>query len=1204
MTFIVLAIIILSGVFLLYAILKRDGKRINFWQSFLCGIGYKIVNHYFSTSSAKIALFAMRAIVTISGVTLFSIPAIELVLHRSASENYWQLILKWDNVDSVVAIVAIFLIAIVAVLFFLTHKVDTNKIEENQKQIKSAIECSEKRNEDHHEELKKLIQNLTPENKAIIINLLQSIKKQIDSLKLKTAYDLLLRLQDESEKFHPNNNQLISQLEYWKGTCSKYLDHNRAEAEFEKAYNHSLLTGSFDINAHEGYIFTLCARHKENEAQQIARILQDNTVDNVWGYVPDFILTDDKKQFYDNLRTKNQDLADSLIGEMILLSQIRLDDFSVSDFDTIERNALLLKYNTLPLWILQLAQAITAFWSHPSIRFFDKNLITPESETLHNLAESFIKLIEDSEIRPLLPDIELYHSVTGYFRDRSIYWIEKIKNIPSRPHSLKPLLLSFLLYDSGKVEEAIYTLKEWENRPIEGDLQLIKYAILSHNWEEVSLLLDNLSNKQIPKDGYYWLLNLGRYHSEQYYSALKVVKFQTEEDTALYYAFIDFFNGDESVIPLILSKYDDSHKAFMVFYPLVYQKYGDYDTAINITKKLLSSGVHDQASEMYINLLESSHKNDELYRYLKNLRESGNEDIYLLVKELNLAEQLDDFEEGEHLSKRLYELLPNDSNILFHRLLNLYKNRNKIEEIVNLFDKFLTIRLDYNQICNIANIYILIGRIDLSIEFLYQQICKSSDQRLKDLFFSVHTQPGAAEIINAEHVTVAAGDIVQIKYGKKRFEEKITIGSIYEDFIGKKRGDEIVINLGPKIQHFVIKQIHNPYYGILKEASKDIQNNKSKSFRTVNIKDFGDNIIDSIKALVASFGNQDKVLDLDNKYKNHSISLYSFVANNDIGQLYDFIFGEKYKYQIPFHILELRHHISNLKGTKKDIVIDLPSLILLHRILGNSVYKLSCQFHISKGTYSHLQQTYDKERYCLPSILSIAAIQNLFDKQIKKRDRCVANLIKDLLSWIDSYCIVDYIPQKLNIEDYGKDDMLRDIQFDSLLLALEKGWILVSEDAYLNEITNYCIINSEALLALFCDELKIEMLDFLNTCHFVGCFTSPQFISNQYNRMAHNKQNDFNYCLESIGYNPFALKNVVLASINIWNGLYTTEKKRVITNMLTLALKQYSYQAATSIFKLVSQLISDPLLLDCYIDALRIINPAFNPNLNQSEPKH
>lgn len=175
--------------------------------------------------------------------------------------------------------------------------------------------------------------------------------------------------------------------------------------------------------------------------------------------------------------------------------------------------------------------------------------------------------------------------------------------------------------------------------------------------------------------------------------------------------------------------------------------------------------------------------------------------------------------------------------------------------------------------------------------------------------------------------------------------------------------------------------------------------------------------------------------------------------------------------------------------------------------------------------------------------------------------------------------------------------MLRDIQFDSLLLALEKGWILASEDGYLNEITNYVIINSETLLALFCDELKIEMLDILNSCHFVGCFISPQFIYNQYDRMAHNKQNEFDYCLESIGYNPFALKNVILASVFIWNGLYTPTKKRAVTNMLTLTLKQYSYEAAESIFKLVLQLIRDPLLLECYIDALRIMNPAFNPKI-------
>lgn len=98
--------------------------------------------------------------------------------------------------------------------------------------------------------------------------------------------------------------------------------------------------------------------------------------------------------------------------------------------------------------------------------------------------------------------------------------------------------------------------------------------------------------------------------------------------------------------------------------------------------------------------------------------------------------------------------------------------------------------------------------------------------------------------------------------------------------------------------------------------------------------------------------------------------------------------------------------------------------------------------------------------------------------------------------------------------------------------------------------------------------------------------------------MAHNKLNNFDYCLESIGYNPFALKNVIIASVFIWDGLYTTAKKRVVTNMLTLILKQYNYQAAEKIFTLVQQLIRDPLLLECYIDALRIINPVFDSKVS------
>lgn len=1197
MVFIALIIIISAGVFLLLAMVRKEGQKIDFWQSFLCSISNKIINHYFSTSSARIALYTIRGITALGSASLFGLPALEIVLNRTSNKNYWQLILKWDNVDTIVSIVSIISLVLVAAIFFLTHKVDAKKIEDSQKQIQRAIAISEEKNDNRHEELKKLIQNLSPENKVIIINLIHSIKEQIDSLKLKTAYDLLLRLEEEAEKFCPDNNQLISQLEHSKGSCSKYIDHLRAEKEFEKAYKYSQLTGVIDVNASEGYIFALCARHKENEALQIAETLRANAIDNVWSYIPDFILTTDKKQFYDNLRNVNQDLADSLIGEMILLSQIREEDFHVSDFETIERDDLLLTYKTLPLWILQLAQAIATFWRTPSIRFFEKDLKTTESEKLFGLTDRFIKLIEDSEIRPLLPDIELYHSVAGYLRDRSNYWIEKVKQLPSRNHSLKPLLLSFLLYDSGKVEEAIFTLKEWKDRPLEGDIQLLKYAMLSHNWEDVTVQLNRLSEGPIPEDGYYWMLNLGRYHSEKYYALLKQMKLLTEEQTSLFHAFIDFFNGDDSSVQLILSKYPNSHRAFAPFYPLVYQKQGDYETAIAITQNLLSPGVHDQASEMYMNLLETSHKNDELYQYLQDLRKRGNDDIPLLIKELNLAEQLDDYEAGENLSKKLYDLLPDNSNVIFHRLLNLYKSRNNTDEIIGLFDKLHTVRFDYNQIRNIVNVYILIGKIDLAIEFLYQQICKSTDQRLKDLFFQVHIQPGAAEIIDKEHDIVAEGDIIQFKSGKQRFEEKITIGSIYEDFIGKRRGDEMTVNLGSKTQRLIIKHIHNPYYGVMKQVSKDIQNNKSKSFRTVNIKDFGDNIIDSLKALVASFVCKEN-LDLDNKYKNHGISLYSFVANNDIGQLYDFIFGEKYKYQFPFPILEMRHKISNLKGSDRDVVLDLSSLILIHRILGDDADELSCHLHISKGTYSHLQQAYDRECYCMPSGLSSYASQNLFDEGVKKRDRNIANIIKDLLSWIDSYCKVDYIPQKLNIEDYGKDDLLRDIQFDSLLLALDKGWILVSEDAYLNEITAYSIINCEAALALFYDELKIGMIDFLNSCHFVGCLISPQYISCQYDRMAHNKLNNFDYCLESIGYNPFALKNVIIASVFIWDGLYTTAKKRAVTNMLTLILKQYNYQAAEKIFTLVQQLIRDPLLLECYIDALRIINPVFDSKVS------
>ncbi len=1167
---------------MLSSLFPKVFKSAPFWKRFFVATSKKVINHYCVTTPAKVIMYIIRMNCVGYGFFTFGYPSIEAIC---SNRSIW-LSLKWTDTDWKLTFVFVAINALLGVVYLITQRYggletkEAHERQEKQHQEQIAIEKSIQKTVEHgNSGIQTIMETLAcfpSPSQSIIIRNIRDTQKDIENLRLKAALNHLKGLREQVDEHCPDSIHSLAKLEYWEACCIKYSDTKQSVAKYAKAYS-LYQTSNIPKEIAEGYVFALCFEGDFNKAQQIVDLNLSNEVDSCWKYIPLFLNSSNKQDFFVDNHINNNHLIETILGESIMLLQKHNQQIKLNQFSLEPNVELELTYNTFSIWVLYLSYALSDFMSDLYLPFNKDKLSSDKSEMLYTLCTNFLKKDESHDIKGVLPDIELYHAFTGYLHDGDPGWINKLKEQLNNCHDkdMAHMFLSFVLFHNNQKSEAIQLLKDFSSTNHNLDWTLMSMLVFEGLWDDIENLMQNMIKQQlieVPPFGYHMIINVVRIFPERFSILAQEFTLQDKKTDLVFKKFILFFEGDSTVIEFLIEHESDASNTFANYYPLVYEAKGDLETALRKTKELLLSEGINENTIRYASLLEKTGKDKELLVFLRSIRKKGIRHTPFLYKELHMAFRIHDHNASVEICDELKKLYPDDIPVMYNSIMSYYHAGKVLMGRNDLIEKLKNAKLGTIEIQNIFNVLINENEPAEALDFLYCCIKNSTNQDLRDFFYQVHLDEELGQLIDKDKTIVEEGDYIEYYDGSITMSSEIRANSLISEFIGKTVGATIQLNLGVRLQTFTLTRIQSKYAGLVAQIALDIQNNLSSSIRCFSFDDIKDNPIEGLKKVTEAYRGVDtdtynrSLQQQIQKYYNGECPIGIAKGKTDLKGLYELLFGDFKIIQKPY--LELKSRYSGLfNNPNVNIVLDLSSLILIHAITKKTGINITHKFIISQRTYDYLRESALASKRSPQDVLYGKNITTNLDqfKSINDNPLYLSSILSDLLQWIKLHCEIQIAEEMIDCQN---DEMppIMEIHLESILLSQKPNNILVSEDVWMfNHYESPCVVNTEFIFNEIGQNSHI-ISNYFTALNYVGHNISGDFIIEQILLKECGNNNSFEYCLETLKHNPYVLSNLMSVSYKLESGFITPQRFNLLEQVFYTIFLSLGYERALYVF--------------------------------------
>lgn len=1031
----------------------------------------------------------------------------------------------------------------------------------------------------------------------LIRNILPQLQHYINQLHIVDALSIL-----ESFREYINTDRipdwfLLSKVDYLIGMCSKYTDAKRCRTSLIVSFDELAKCGKYDSDIFAGRLYVAIRDNDKNFAKEIIKTLKERTPNNKWITVAELYFSSDFITEVSNLKGENKDYISALLlelGKREVMNCISVSNYEIPKIDciTIENYCL---------WPFYLSVLLTRFVQKWSYQPWGISLgYKKESDDLYELSERYYKLLNQTQMKNNLVDLDFTHAFVAYNHDQNPLWIEKMKGFKYTlgMKDIYFLMLSSMLIHEGKNLEAAQRLASYGDDANAVILQSrLNLALRSNDINEIKNIYQFavehivlIKNEEL--NFFATCLQVCANEISIYIPQLNIEDIISKK---VLIEICNYYLDNEIDIDLLLHEKSNIHNLLKPYVALIFNKAGLTDEGIELVEPILSMDYYDIRTHVYITLLRQDQKyNSKLYNFIGILREHNIATDDLLQLELSMSEKMQDFERSLIISTILHEKYPENGSLMEHYIMALVRTHKyeKLEEISKDLNK-----LDYPEACisNIFNAYLISGFVDIAVQFLYKEIEKTNSQSLKDLFYQIRLNKDIDSIIMKQYDVVSDDSYLLLDVnGKEEFSE-ITKGSHYEALIGKHVGENIEIELFKGLIKITIKAVFNKYFKLIRETTEDIAKNKSKTIQSFTIDDLtgGDGLIANMRKLS---GHGEEYLAEVNKmketYKKGETTLYSLINDYQLlSDVFDHLFGSfEIRMKPTVYVSQQVQHIGyDIKSATP--VLELTGLIMLQELSIRFKLKFEKKFIIAKALQVAIDDCISKEKNGYPSGLSTEAIENM--TFIHKDHHYVLSKLTDLKEWVTSNCLIESDEEILNHDFSSFDRDIARLHLITTILAHKPGRILLTEDWFLTKINfsefqAVSVCNWLALMGIG-DTSDIQI--YLANCHFIGCYITADYICEQYYNRNAKKKNHFDYCLTNIKENPVISEEVNIAVQRILSGITDASDKLIATQMLASILMHFPYETANMLAHMSCKAYPVRDYIDCMKDAFRIAHP-------------
>lgn len=1169
-----IVLLIVLAVGLIY----RYNEKIGQWLPWIWkNIGQPIFNYLFVLSVRKIT---MAYFTTVAGINV-AFPFIELAIDANhnikAAFSFNGSGFDW----AAVAITALLTIGYVAFIIYENNRLRNAPMNS----VEDVVEAVQ--------------QQVGRGTLEIVKNTLPQIKKCITSLHVDTAYGLLETMRKAVDSARMPDWSLLSRIDYLMGACKRFRDGAVCRKHLLKAYEEMEKAGQFDAEIVAGRIYAACKDTDKETAHRLAKELKERDSENVWCWIPSLLWSADIKQEMAALPAE----GDNHKISAELLSLGRNDVLEAQNVKTLEVPALeVMSLDNYVLWPYWLSVALTQFVSTWRMSSDGGCGETEATKRMLAVTDKYYELQHQTELPNLMPDIDFIHTFVAFAHDHCPQRIDEMGGLKATDtmKELYCLLYASMLQSEKRYGEALKVLSDYDGEPsISVQHYRLQIAVLTENISEIEKVFKVVAEQQLTVPNMMISHFSAALHicAEKLTESVVALKFEDETTRRLYLELYNFKIGNAVDIDYVRAHKDEIPRDMIAYMATLLQQYGMTEEAIAMLESVLSDVYFDYRNYAYLELLQSDKKyNAKLYAYLKQLRERGVATDDLMQKEMQMAERMMDFERTLQITAILIKRHPENGILMEHHLMALYRN-GKNEEIENLFGELKNLEYPETSVQNIFNVYLITGKYEKALAFLYDEIQKNNSQTLRDFFFEVHIHKDIETIIMKQYDVVALDSYVLLDVDGKEEYTNIRPGSYLEELIGKKVGEEIsyeAVNRQVKVR---VLAIFNRYFKLMKEISDEIAKNQSKRIRSFTIDDLegGEGILANL-AKIAGNGNDDRAEEerLKLQYEVGRTTMYNFVNQHQLlAELYKLLFGDFRVRMIPTQVVKHQVQIAGINVKEMTPVLDLSSLLMLHEMQVKYQLVFPMKFVAIRSLQVAIHDAAVKERNAVPSFLSDKVAAMLTIRQTDSQEYSLLSKLKMLEQWIKDYCDVVDDDSLLTMDTEGLPNDLSVMYMQTVSVANQPDRLLLTEDWTATQINFKAypamnVVNWLCVMGLGDEKLLHQYMARMN---YVGCNLSADYIFEQYNSKRASQDNNFAFCLENIEFNPYNATETFRAGHLMLSGIVTPSDQLTVSSMFASVFKNLDYQTAANVFNMAVRMYRNAEYQGCLMQGFKIAHP-------------
>ncbi|MDN3654044.1 hypothetical protein QWZ08_00315 [Ferruginibacter paludis] len=604
------------------------------------------------------------------------------------------------------------------------------------------------------------------------------------------------------------------------------------------------------------------------------------------------------------------------------------------------------------------------------------------------------------------------------------------------------------------------------------------------------------------------------------------------------------------------------------------------DIAKQYLKPKVDTRKYSKLLKLYCKVLyETNGDKPELLEILKYWREnSPRPDIVLLQMELDLRTLQHKWKEAIIISHKALEFFP-DSEYFIHALFISLKNdfqNNAIPDYVHL----VTNRVFKNEemAINIAISLHGAGCYRDSIDLLYKHaILKQNLQSRHKYIQILLVHP---EKMGQDFEIAGAGSFVKYQIGNKSEVLELTEENIKYNpgalFLGKKIGDTFSIKnrLTDLLVEITIERIFDKYSALFEELMLETENpllgHVVQSFK------FEDSSPEGMqKSFVDNFGLQgslrkERVTRQFDLYYEGRISFTEIVISvfgqNSIDAYFTLINEQNKCYRAVAPSVNSNVQLSS----KTKFVLDFTSICLFYDLSNELGFLFPDKFYISALLRERIAHNLEEIKIEPQSKLSISITEDgvipyFYDDGFKKRR---TELFQNILNWVDRNCLLEDVPERLNLitekhDDNDNDlrhlDLIFNVIVESNMLANRPEHVMLTNDVFhyrhFKGSTNV-FVSPFLYVEKYFPQHKMAAVSFMLRHNYIGLPITSQMLIDEFSKKNLNQENRFQICIENLNYGWNPDGNHIFEAITFLRHLYlqqvTNPGIRDITVMLLL----------------------------------------------------